>query len=49
MAVLAGGRLVAAGDPWEVLRAETIEGAFGAPVVVMRHPGADRPLVVAAP
>jgi iron complex transport system ATP-binding protein len=47
IALLAGGALTAVGEPWEVLTERQIAEAFGGEVTVVRHPGCDRPLVVA--
>ena len=47
--VLAGGKVLAYGTPFEVLTPEVIDAAFGHPVVVMRHPQANCPLVVSLP
>jgi iron complex transport system ATP-binding protein len=44
--LLADGRVVAAGPPWEVLTEERLEAVFGCPVVVVTSPCGDCPLVV---
>jgi len=47
--VLAGGKVLAYGTPFEVLTAEVIDAAFGHPVVVLPHPQANCPLIVSLP
>lgn len=48
--VLAAGRVVAAGDPREVLTAELVERVYGVRAEVIEHPLTGRPLIaVAAP
>jgi iron complex transport system ATP-binding protein len=46
IAVMQEGRIVIDGPPNEVLRPETIEGAYGLPVAVVSHPGSGRPVVL---
>ena len=41
------GRVQADGSPFDVLRPETLTAAYRQPVVVMRHPHRDCPLVLA--
>lgn len=48
VAVLRAGQLVSIGAPTYVLNADTVELAFGVPVMVVEHPCADCPLVVPA-
>jgi iron complex transport system ATP-binding protein len=47
VAVLAGGRLAAAGEPAEVLTAPVLSTAYGLPVKVIPHPDGGRPLIFA--
>ncbi|HZP57594.1 MAG TPA: ABC transporter ATP-binding protein [Dehalococcoidia bacterium] len=49
VALMADGRIVAAGAPHEVLRAEAIAGVYGVPVRVVPHPVSGTPVVVVAP
>lgn len=44
--LLQGGRVFAEGDPWEVLTEERVGEVFGVRATVLKHPHADRPLVV---
>jgi iron complex transport system ATP-binding protein len=43
--LLVAGEVAAQGAPGEVLRAERLEAAFGAPVHVLAHPDGGRPLI----
>ncbi len=45
LALLAGGRVVAAGEPAAVLTPEAIRAAYGCEVLVDRHPATGRPRV----
>ncbi len=45
LALLAGGRVLAAGEPAVVLTPETIAAAYGCEVLVDRHPATGRPRV----
>jgi iron complex transport system ATP-binding protein len=47
--LLRAGRVVAAGRPADVLRADLLAAAFGVPMRVITHPGLGYPLVVADP
>ncbi len=47
--IVDGGRVVAAGPPVEVLRAEILETVFRAGFTVTQHPDSDRPLIVSGP
>jgi len=49
LVLLAGGRVAAAGTAREVLRRDTIEGAFAASVYVGTHGAADVPVVLPLP
>jgi iron complex transport system ATP-binding protein len=49
IAVLSGGRLVAEGDPWQVLTEPLLTTVFEHPIAVTRHPARDCPLVVPLP
>jgi iron complex transport system ATP-binding protein len=50
MALLSGGRLLACGEPAEVLRPDLIRQAYGTAVVVRTNPGTGRPyLVISSP
>jgi len=49
LVLLAGGKVVAAGTPAEVLTAANLEAAYGEGLVVGRHPAHEGPVVVAAP
>lgn len=44
--LLRGGKVFAEGDPWEVLTEERVGEVFGVRATVLKHPHADRPLVV---
>lgn len=46
MLVMAGGRVVAAGAPADVLTPEAVRGAFGLDALVMRDPVAGSPMVI---
>ena len=46
VALLADGRLVADGTPWEVLTAERLSAVFAHPVAVVPHPQRDCPLIL---
>jgi iron complex transport system ATP-binding protein len=46
IAILKRGALAAEGTPHEVLTEARIADCFNVPVAILRHPGADRPLVV---
>jgi iron complex transport system ATP-binding protein len=43
--VLSEGRLVAAGDPREVLTADLVRAVYGVEAVVLTHPGTGRPVI----
>lgn len=47
--VLAGGRLVADGEPWQVIEAELLSDVFRHPLAVFPHPCRDCPFVVSNP
>jgi iron complex transport system ATP-binding protein len=49
VAMLAGGKLVAIGTPWETLQAPLLNQVFECSVSVTRHPLRDCPLVLALP
>jgi iron complex transport system ATP-binding protein len=49
IALLAAGRLVACGRPWDVLTAEILSGVFGHPIMIVPHPAHDSPLVIPLP
>jgi iron complex transport system ATP-binding protein len=49
LALLAQGRLVALGTPWQVLEPTLLTAVYGVPVVVQPHPAGDWPLVLATP
>jgi len=49
VALMTGGRLGEPGPPGAVFSADAIRSVFGVPVTIARHPGSDRPLVIAAP
>jgi iron complex transport system ATP-binding protein len=44
--LLRGGAIAAEGTPWEVLTEERVGEVFGVRATVLKHPHADRPLVV---
>jgi len=46
LVLLDAGRIAAEGTPWEVLTEERVSEVFGVRATVLRHPHADRPLVV---
>jgi iron complex transport system ATP-binding protein len=46
--LLADGRVVAVGEPWQVLRAEVLSRAYRTPLEVFPHPQSGRPVVVPA-
>jgi len=46
IALMSRGRIVATGTPHDVLREDTIEEVYGAPVRVLRHPESGRPVIV---
>ncbi|MDP6605904.1 MAG: ABC transporter ATP-binding protein [Dehalococcoidia bacterium] len=48
IALLDGGRVVAAGEPRQVLTAESVARVYGARVTVMQHPESGAPVVVPA-
>ncbi|HYQ76750.1 ABC transporter ATP-binding protein, partial [Cellulomonas sp.] len=43
--VLAEGRLVAAGDPRDVLTADLVRAVYGVDCAVLTHPGTGRPVI----
>ena len=47
--MLKDGRAIASGTPAEVLTRETIKDTFAMPVLVIKHPGSDHPLVIPTP
>ena len=47
--VLAGGRIVAAGPPGEVLTASVIHDVYGVQATVLQHPSTGRPVIAFAP
>ena len=47
--LMAHARIVAAGSPAEVLRADLLESVFGIPMLVIPHPHLPHPLVIAEP
>jgi iron complex transport system ATP-binding protein len=49
VALLADSRLVAVGDPWQVLTPERLEAVYGLPFGLVRHPFLDCPLLVPRP
>jgi iron complex transport system ATP-binding protein len=44
--LLRGGRILASGDPWNVMTQERLTATFDHPVLVSRRTDLDRPLVV---
>lgn len=49
VALLAGGRLVAADTPWTVLTAVQLSSVFDCPITVVPHPAGNWPLVLPLP
>ena len=47
--LMAASRVVAAGPPTDVLRADLLEHVFGIPMLVLPHPHHRHPLVIAEP
>lgn len=49
VALMASGRIMAIGTPWQVLTPQLLKAVFQHPVTVLRHPARDCPLIVPLP
>lgn len=47
LAVLNGGQIVGAGEPWSILQPELLKSVFGVDASIIREPQTNKPLIVA--